>query len=231
MADDWLKEGIWCYDPPAQDTKERDYLATILKPGMTFWDIGANAGLYSMVALSYGCDVLAIEPNFYALTRFVRNVNENREQLAQQYPQQTLVLLTVAIADTSGRYDFSMGDAHNRGSLGDIKVNQNPMMQVQTCTLDDLYNGFGRPDVIKIDGNGAESMILAGGGDLWDPRWGELPILIVKFDAQHKGLSPSSDNFNQLPDLYEWWTLEGVKIENPYYIKKHKHMNLVAIPR
>lgn len=233
MPSDWLKEGVWCYEPPAEDVRERDYLSKILKPGMVFWDIGANAGLYSMVALSYGCNVLAVEPNFIPLARFVRNVNANREALVEKWPKQTIILLTQAVADTGGRYTFHLGNAHNKGSLGDPggQGGGNVDIEVQTILLDELWEMFGHPDVVKVDGNGAEPLILASGRDLWECN--KPPILICKFDSQHKGLPPSSDNFKMLPEFYNWYGLEGALEGERIETAKHTlggHQNLIAIP-
>jgi len=227
-----MPEQVVCHGAPAPEVREREYLASILKPGMNFWDIGANAGLYSMVALSYGCNVLAIEPNFVPLELFVQNVNESRGAFNREWPNQTVTLLTCAISDVDGSARMKSGTHHNAASLGKPgggaagPSHSEIEMMVSLCTLDTLYTHFGLPDVIKIDGNGAEPLILSGGYNLFREC---RPIIMCKFDKTHGGLPPSVENLDKLPSFYHWKTLSGELVEKDRF-KSEGHQNLIATP-
>ena len=64
-------------------TKEPETLDWIdsFSEGITFWDIGANIGLYSIYAASKkNCQVFSFEPSVFNLELLARNINLNKLQ-------------------------------------------------------------------------------------------------------------------------------------------------------
>ena len=151
--------------------KEPETIAWIesFAPNSIFYDVGANVGIYSIYAAKAGnCKVIAFEPSAPNLEMLIRNILKNRLQN----------LITVVPVGLSERdsvaemyfnlSNFTWGGAHN--SLGE-SLNQKglPMhdadsVQLVAMKLDSILNIFNlpKPDHIKIDVDGLESLVLFG---------------------------------------------------------------------
>jgi len=143
--------GCWLgfYEKDKQELIDR-----LVKPGMRAFDIGANAGFYTL-ALSrlvgeHG-KVWAFEPlaeNVVNLLKHVRANNCNNVALVQG-----------ALSDAAGISGFNIGSNNCVGALGNSQG-----YLVPTMTLDGLLatGQIESPDIVKMDVEGAESRVLAG---------------------------------------------------------------------
>ena len=143
---------------------ELDLFETLLRPGMTVVDVGANIGLYTALAakgVGPSGRVLALEPDpesFEFLRRTVAlNVFENVEPI--QF---------AASAATGNAELYRNPD--NRGDsrlYADPLLGDNPLA-VRTTTLDELLGSrsIRDVDVLKIDTQGAEGLVLAGAREM-----------------------------------------------------------------
>jgi len=137
------------------DRHERRFLQTILKPGMTVVDVGANIGIYTrffaQVLGSTGC-VHAFEPdqlNFSRLTDAVHglgNVVVNRAAVGERSGTTTLFL--------SDQFNVDHRTFDSGGGRVGISVKQ--------VALDDYFPTASRIDVIKVDVQGFELQVLQG---------------------------------------------------------------------
>ncbi|MGO9449514.1 MAG: FkbM family methyltransferase [Candidatus Binataceae bacterium] len=143
-------------------------LQLLLRPGMSFYDLGANVGFHSMIAArligpSQG-DVVSFEP-----------VEENARQLRHNIELngfRRVVVRQEALADVDeeeGR--FLISDEPTFGMLA--STGKEPTrcigsIKVKVRRLDDVVarNALPAPDVIKIDVEGAEVDVLRGGGEV-----------------------------------------------------------------
>lgn len=128
---------------------------------MLFFDIGANRGDATEVALSRGYEVVALEPApIYS-------------QLVRRYIYDRRVLcLRNAVSDKDGDYvDFYVADEDGLSTLNKEWLTADNMpyagksyytTQVNTVTIDTLARIYGEPDLIKIDVEGAEWSVLRG---------------------------------------------------------------------
>lgn len=128
---------------------------------MLFFDIGANRGDATEVALAQGYEVIALEPApiYSALIR--RYIYDRR-----------VLCLRNAVSDTSGDYvDFYVADEDGLSTLNEEWLTADNMpyagksyhrIQVHTVTIDALAHTYGEPDLIKIDVEGAEWNVLRG---------------------------------------------------------------------
>jgi len=125
-----------------------------VRPGMTVFDVGANAGFYTLafsrLVGSDGC-VLAFEPLAENVNNLLRHVRINRLD--------NVILVQAAIANRSGIEGFKVGEDNSTGSISGGET-----YKVPALTLDDLVEDKVAcvPDVIKIDVEGAESLVLEG---------------------------------------------------------------------
>jgi FkbM family methyltransferase len=125
--------------------KQRQF-AAMIRPNGVAWDVGANVGLYTMIAARIAGRVVAIEP-----------LPENVAYLAKHLSLNGISnvdLIQAAVCDRSGVTTFNAGPNRCTGRIG------RGQMKVRTITLDSLPTPW--PDVIKIDVEGAEYNVLQG---------------------------------------------------------------------
>ena len=147
----------------------------------TVLDVGANTGLYSLIAVTAHRSVRAIAfepvPEIAALMR--TNVRANRAG-------RRISLHEVAIGDQTGTADLHLPPAQLDGTIetsasleSDFKETIDRVLTVQASTLDQAWAAAGRPTVslVKIDVEGAEPRVLAGAGALIDAC---RPILTIE---------------------------------------------------
>jgi FkbM family methyltransferase len=135
----------------------RDYI----KPGMTFVDIGAHIGYFSVMgADSVGSNgkVYAFEPEPKNFSMLKKNIEANEFS--------NVVLEKCAISDCAGEMTLYI-DKKNLGNMSLSSKNIPPedaggQVKVKTVTLDEYFKGKS-VDYIKIDVQGAEADVFAGG--------------------------------------------------------------------
>jgi FkbM family methyltransferase len=131
-----------------------------LRPGMVVVDVGANVGMYTLIAarlVGQAGRVISFEPTprTFAILKDNIQVNGLLETGRVEFH-------AVAIADRIGTARFGVYTANNGHNTlfpagGDAKV-----IDVATTTLDAALADVPRVDVIKIDAEGAEPLIWAG---------------------------------------------------------------------
>lgn len=139
------------------------------------WDIGANAGLYSIYAAKFArCKVLAVEPEAQNYAILIENVVLNH---VQEYVEATNLAIASSIGvgklyvhaiTKAGAYNQFAFQSGSSGPL-DRALNPAPVSQLQLgVSLDDLVNKFRLeyPSHIKIDVDGNEPDIIFGGTDV-----------------------------------------------------------------
>jgi FkbM family methyltransferase len=125
-----------------------------VRPGDTVFDIGANAGFYTLLAsviVGQMGHVYAFEPlprNIHFLSAHVR---------LNRIPNVTII--EAAVSDKSGQAYFDDSPGSSMGHLA-----PEGKMGVDTVGIDELVaeNQIGLPDYIKIDVEGAELLVLSG---------------------------------------------------------------------
>ena len=141
-------------------------LAKILKPGMTFIDVGANMGLYTLFAARRVGEmgwVVAIEPSVREMKMLEHNVEQNGLR--------NLRLQKVAVADGDAEVELLVAGLENSGhnTLGAFGYNTtlDHREKVRAVRLDQLVRSenLERVDVIKMDIEGTELAALRGGSE------------------------------------------------------------------
>lgn len=126
------------------------------------FDIGANRGDATAAGVALGYKVIALEPAPRVFSRLVRNFiyNEN------------VVPLRMAVGEKVGeRLEFYECVEDGLSTLEKSWLTDPGMpyygkefrtISVNTCTVDWLVEKYGKPDLIKIDVEGAEWQVLRG---------------------------------------------------------------------
>lgn len=132
----------------------------------TFVDVGANIGLYSLMAAAQGVSkVYAIEPNPFSYSVLARNICANGFD-------SIIVPLCLAMNEESSIVSFKL-NGPNAGTVGNNIIDEELSQTSVTVTmasfsLDELFRVQGIRNVthLKIDVDGIELEILRGATDL-----------------------------------------------------------------
>jgi FkbM family methyltransferase len=139
--------------------KELALLPHVLRPGMTAIDIGANLGIYSltMARLVAPGPVFAYEPasETRALLERSRELNE----------ASNLEIIPAALSDDRRHGHLAFGVSSELNKLADSGAGEE--VEITNLDLEEKARGWLAPDFIKIDAEGEEERVLAGGARLF----------------------------------------------------------------
>lgn len=179
----------WRYE--TFSSKEPETLEWIdeMPPGSVFWDIGANVGLYSIYAAKkLNCKVWAFEPSVFNLELLARNIYLN--DLTTR-----ICIVPIALSDKLGSSQMKITSTEWGGALSTFGETfgwdgneLQAAFEFQTIGLriDDLLGNFSipQPDYIKLDVDGIEHLILAGGREVLEKVKGVLIEVNDEFKQQ-----------------------------------------------
>ena len=151
-------------------TKEPDTIEWIesFKPESVLWDIGANVGLYSLYAAkARNCRVFSFEPSVFCLEFLARNIWLNSLQsqitvVANPLGNETQPNLLTLHSREWGESSNSFGTTLNQDGN---EINASFEYSILGASIDDAISKLNllAPQHIKIDVDGIEPIILAGG--------------------------------------------------------------------
>jgi len=138
------------------------FVAHVLREGEVFADVGANIGVYTVLAGSCaGAHCVAFEPAARAFRYLADNVALNRlENKVELHP--------CAVGATAGRSAMtsSMGENNHMLSAGEAAETT----QVEVVTLDGFFYGRAAPTLLKLDVEGFETAVMDGAHALLSNR-------------------------------------------------------------
>lgn len=157
--------------------KELRLLSTLVEPGRTTIDIGANKGVYSYALSKLSRDVLAFEPNpkmFQILTRGVpANVRTFEVALSNSEGTAELILPV----QRSGRFSNQGATLQTKKLDGDKEFSVWPVEQKKLDSYDCRDVAF-----IKMDVEGFELEVLEGAAETLAR---ERPVMLIEIDEHH----------------------------------------------
>lgn len=140
-----------------------------LRPGVTFLDIGANIGLFSVLGALKGARVIAVEPQPINTRLILANARAN---------QVSVELHPVAASD---RHGYALMPVNEATSNARIAAGIDPLEAhvVPLAPLDTLIN---EPvDLLKIDVEGFEHKALMGGRQLLERC---KPVIVTEYSPE-----------------------------------------------
>jgi FkbM family methyltransferase len=146
------------------EAQETALVRQILRPGMTFVDVGANWGYYTLLGAHLVGDsgrVVSLEPHPLLYAWLELNVRRNRLaqvttlRMAAAECERVLPLWSFAVSD--GNYGLSRIGRHGA-------VETREQLGVPACDLDTILKRVGAQtvDLMKMDIEGAEGLAVAG---------------------------------------------------------------------
>jgi FkbM family methyltransferase len=140
------------YELPIQKCLVRE-----LKPGEIFFDIGANAGFFSLLASKQVGEkgyVFAFEP-------LAENIEAIKAQLAMNHVLNCTVV-EAAVSDSVGEVRLWEGPDTSTAHIVNQGYEQKVVKSVKSITLDEFVRTTRPPNFIKMDIEGAEIRALRG---------------------------------------------------------------------
>jgi FkbM family methyltransferase len=187
---------------------------SILKAGDAAYDVGANAGFFSLLMSRLVGPLGRIS----AFEPVASNVTELRQTLSRNGVT-NVDIVNVAVANHTGTSRFSRGDSRFVGRLHDHGEDV-----VATMALDDAHGGGARaPRLIKIDVEGAGADVIRGARQLLT---GHRPTLLFELHGEDelRAVERELDAVN-----YDIVDLQGVPFSSP--IDWSHFLRALGLPR
>jgi FkbM family methyltransferase len=180
------------------EPNEMSAIARLLRPGMCFVDVGANEGLFTLLAAalvgSNGA-VHAFEPSPRERARLEENLSLNRFTNVRVHPS--------ALGSAHRKASLSVSGPEHPGhnTLGGFAYPEGEgayTLDVDVQTLDEVVAGEGleRVDMVKIDVEGFETAVLGGAHDTL--RIHRPVLLIEAYDPSLREAGSSVDELLRL---------------------------------
>ena len=144
------------------------------KPNSTFWDIGANVGLFNIYAAkTKHCDVYAFEPSPLNIELLARNIALNDEG-QRHLSAGSICLVPIALSKKLEINNFMLSNFEKGGALSsfgtDVGHDGQPFTSVMKyktigLSMDEAVSRLNLPypNYLKLDVDGIEHFILDGG--------------------------------------------------------------------
>ncbi|MGP9824285.1 FkbM family methyltransferase [Ectopseudomonas khazarica] len=171
------------------------FLLHLLRKGDLFCDVGANAGVYTVLAgRAVGCSVVAAEPVPQAFNLLMQNVYANG--IADRVDARN-----VGVGSQVGSLNFTSSLwSYNHV----VEAGGENTISVESYPLDQLLNGRV-PLAIKVDVEGFEGQVIAGAREtLANP---ELQAVVI--EVWHGHLARYNDTVEQMLDAFREAGLSG----------------------
>lgn len=161
------------------EENEIAFLKKYLKPGDTFFDVGANIGLFSLNAtdlIKPNGKIFAFEPTPETFKRLESNISLNHIE--------NIKPINIGISDHEGKLNFNISnsgyDAWNSFAKID-KLENGSSIEVNVKSLDQFIreNAVDLPSLIKIDVEGWEKFVILGAQHLLNQS--NAPVLMIEF--------------------------------------------------
>lgn len=224
-----LSPHIYC---GAFEWEEREWLFSHLEAEDVFFDIGANIGLFTILA-SEKCSkgrVIAFEPTKDTYALLDENVKLNGSP-------ENITLINAAASDTNGTQDiYVLTDGRDAWNSMAVKPEEGRYRvdQITTVNVDELVakKEIPAPTVIKIDVEGWELHVLRG---LQKTIAKHQPVMLIEFTAEN--LKAAGASCKELAGCVHNMNYELFSYD-PRYRKlrlvtdfSFEHKNLVAKPK
>ncbi len=204
------RNGLSAYEPPTLTT-----LLTLfddLEAGFTFFDVGANMGLYALVcaAMFEPDSVVAFEPTPSTATLLARIVKAGRHHID---------VVEAAVGDVEGTatLHFSAKSDASNSMVKGFKESHHSVV-VDTITLDGFVRRTGNdPHVMKIDVETFEPAVLAGAASMIERARPAIVIEVLNRRGHDHGdeITEAMEGFGyhyyELADTPDWTAQPVVK--------------------
>lgn len=149
--------------PELAEYKLTKFFIKNLKENDIFYDIGANYGFYTYLALEFCKEVHLFEPIPFVFDNLKNNLKD----------YQNVFLNNIALSDKKGKIDLFIPESNSIISTAGSSIVQETTkahsyqfkkkIEVEADTLENYFKSHNLPNIIKIDVEGAEEIVINGG--------------------------------------------------------------------
>jgi FkbM family methyltransferase len=177
-------------------------MSRLIGPGMCVVDVGANAGIFTLMAASLageGGSVHAFEPSPRDRERLLANVSINALKNVHVHSQ--------ALGREAGKATLEVAGSDHPGhnTIGGFAYSADTRagsIEVDLMSLDDFAQGLTRLDLLKIDVEGSETSVLQGARETLRKF---RPIIVAEaYDPSLRQLGTSASELLQLVRSYDY---------------------------
>lgn len=209
------------------EKQELNFIHTLLQKDDYFLDIGANIGIFSVLASEKCKNVFSFEPTPQTFDRLKENMELNH------FPSTKLFRL--ALSTEKGDTEFNISedgmDAWNNISSSE----DNPgfvKVKVQTETLDNLGNELNLPEnakvIIKMDVEGWELNVMKGAQNFFEKY---SPLMMIEFNDENflRNDYCGKDLVLYLKSLgFDFYEMENGRLKSHEIRSTYEYINLIA---
>jgi FkbM family methyltransferase len=162
------------------------FILRFLKPGMSFIDVGAHIGKYTLLgahAVRREGEVHAFEPNPVIFDLLRRNVRENGFQ--------NVHMLECAVSNHDGPEEFEVCaeatfSALKRKTVRLPRREVAKAIRVESVRLDTYFaDKRKKANLVKVDVEGAELMVFMGSRSLLELSAEEAPVWVFEYEPEN----------------------------------------------
>jgi FkbM family methyltransferase len=211
------------------EEEELNFIKKILKKDDVFVDIGANVGLFSLIASQVVGNkglVIAFEPTLITFNRLLENISLNNLNNIQA--------INCGLSNESGELNFYISDNgydawNSFAPSADNKLQRT--IKVNVSTLDKELKDVDKAKIklVKIDVEGWEKFVLKGGEIFFNNY---CPIIMVEFTDENTfnaGYSVHEIYDTMVNYGYEWYTIKNGELIKELKRLYYPYNNLIAI--
>ncbi len=184
--------------PDEAEHKLTKFFIKNLKEDDIFYDVGANYGFYTYLALEFCKEVHSFEP----LPDAFENLKMNLENVENVFLNQ------VALSDKNGKAKIYLPansglDASDGSTIVEETIDKHhykfsDSLEIETITLDNYIKNHNKPTIIKLDVEGAESLVIKGGYEFFKNN---SPIIAMEVWCSKEGGEISMEALEKLREL------------------------------
>jgi FkbM family methyltransferase len=166
--------GYWLgtYELTAQECLIRE-----LTTGAVFYDIGANAGFFTLL----GCRCVGAQGRVFSFEPLPENAAVIRSQL-QLNGMDNCTVVEAAVMDRAGAIGFCRGRDTSTAHIQRADDTSAAPMETKAVTLDGFVRTAPSPEFIKMDVEGAELLVLKGACQLLHEA--QPPRMLIEFHGE-----------------------------------------------
>jgi FkbM family methyltransferase len=210
------------FDGGRNEMPVQEWIASKLRPGMTFYDVGANIGFFSLLAakvVGEAGHVIAFEPVQENADAIRRNADLNGFE--------TIIVVDVAVSKSTGEAELVLAEHPGGAALKSATTppDATHCITVKTATLDSLVrrSDYPPPDVVKIDVEGAEMSVLEGmRGVVEDHR----PLVVCEVDAATR--DEAEAKAREVEEIMRGWGYATSRLAESYANAQWKVVHVVG---
>ncbi|WP_417200735.1 FkbM family methyltransferase [Bizionia sp.] len=196
------------------------------------FDIGCNIGYTALLGLIQNPNkqIVLVDPNPIALQQAAVNIINNGLGSRAQYQA---AFVSNKLDQTVTFYTVGSGAAGSmHASHAQTAASLNSSLQVKTVTLDYLFNFYDlKPSLIKIDVEGAETLVMEGAKEL--AKETSCTFFIEMHDVENMGMKAAGQfmlNWCKEMAYHAWYLKTGELLETAVTIKDRGKCHLLLLP-